>query len=252
MIEIGVLGPVTVTGWPEGPPPRPGVLEVAAFLALNPEHAWTTDTLIEAMSVESPRFKPETIRTYLTTLRRTLGPDRVPPAGPTGYTLTGVTTDWARLRSLTRPAPAGEDGDDRFASGLALVRAAPFAQVDPGTWDWVDRGTHTSLRADIDRTVTDLAATVATEAIAGGDVELARWATGRGLLLAPGSDHLHHLTLQAVALTRRTDRLDQAWTAITRQLHTIDETPDPALTAYYHHLRRQPDRTPPAGPGTPD
>ncbi len=119
-----------------------------------------------------------------------------------------------------------------------MVRGPAFAGVDRGTWDWVDRGSHGSIRATIDQTVTDLAVTVAEGAIDAADPDLALWATGRGLEVLPGSDTLHRLTLQAAALDiRRRDRLDQAWTAVCKSLRSIGETPSSDLVDLYHDLR---------------
>jgi hypothetical protein len=234
LVEIGILGPIRLDY--HGTPVllRPAVIELAAFLALHPEHGWTADALNAAVSVNAERFKTDTVRNYLVSLRRALGSDHVPEGGATGYTLVAVTTDWQRFE---RVAHSGDPTSSTAA--LTLVRGAPFAGVEVGTWGWVDRKSHASLRAEIDRTVTDLAVRVAETAIATGDIDLAMWATEQGLQVIPDSDRLLHLTLEAAALNRpNPERLDQAWTAIIRHLQAVDDMPGPELTATYHRLRR--------------
>jgi hypothetical protein len=153
---------------------------------------------------------------------------------------TGASSTPTALLLATPPSPESTPAPslDQLASILALVRGAPFAGADPGTWEWADQGTHGSLRSRIDRTITDLAAHVAQAATAAGDADLALWATGQGLRVVPGNDALHRLTLRAAA--GHHDRLDHAWTAINRDLATVKETPSPDLTALYQQLRQDP------------
>jgi hypothetical protein len=261
-VEIGVLGPITVTGWPTDPPPRPHLVEILAFLTLHPERAWPAQTLIDRLSPNTPRFKIETVRSYLTQLRTALGDHRVPLAGPDGYRTIGLSTDWDRLHhaaKLSPPEPLGGDdhpaaGDDDPAaipasdptgvltqqvSALALVRGAPFAETDTGTgtgtYAWVDTN---NLRSHIERTATDLATHVATTAINQGAADLGIWATDQGLLVIPRSEALLDLKLHAAATdTAHPDRLTVTRAEITRLYAAISEAVPDTLEQTYQSLR---------------
>ena len=134
-VEVQILGPVRVVGWPGSQPERAAVTEIAAYLALHPG-GHTAAALADALSNADRQLSVNSIRTYANTLRRALGPDAVPDGGHSGYTLVGVTTDWRRFQALTtdtdRPDTAGFQA---AVDALSLIRGAPFAHPPRGGYE---------------------------------------------------------------------------------------------------------------------
>ena len=118
------------------------------------------------------------MRTYLSSLRRSLGAQAF-PAGA-GYRLSEVVIcDWDLLRK------AAEHGDlDSQLEALSLVRGRPFDGVRAGTYGWVFAD---FLISDIEVAVSGVAKKAADECHEQGRLDTALWSLRQGLLAA-GSD----------------------------------------------------------------
>ncbi|HVX22751.1 MAG TPA: hypothetical protein VHB02_15490 [Acidimicrobiales bacterium] len=191
--EVRVLGPVEVTGW-QVPPERAVVTELACYLALHGDRAIPGDELRVAFRPdEEQETSAKTLRTYMSLLRRALGPDLVPTGAGGGYHLSpAVTADWHRFRGLTGPAA------DALAlrDALALIRGRPFAGVPAGTFGWVYAEL---LVSDMEAAIAGAARRLAEGAMAAGDLDTAAWATRQGLIGVPADTGLWRLHLAVAA-----------------------------------------------------
>jgi hypothetical protein len=131
-IALRVLGAVEVTGWAI-PPERAIVTEIVCYLALADGPVRAED-LRRALRPDPARpIAPETFRTYLSYVRKAVGPERFPPAGSGGYRIVGVTTDWDRFCDLV-----ARENTDALNDALGLVRGRPFTGAAPGTYGWAE------------------------------------------------------------------------------------------------------------------
>ena len=240
-VEIGVLGPIQVTGVADPAPVRGGALEIAAFLALHPERAWPAERIAEEIGRGRRQpLKADTVRTYANSLRQTLGADRLPDATRTGYTLTAIGTDWARFQTLTDILADLERTDparvaQALASALALVRGAIVSDPDGHPYPWVPTST---IPATIEPAVTTTAARLATIALDHHNPDLADWAVNKGLLVELTNETLLDLALQAGA-AGGPDNLTRAWRDVLRRYASVDEPVPDTLAARYHELRHR-------------
>jgi hypothetical protein len=85
----------------------------------------------------SRELDEKTVRNALTRLRRCVGAVHLPEATTDGYLLVGIPSDWARFQRLSRQADTtgGEEAISLRQEALALVRGAPFADVND---EWID------------------------------------------------------------------------------------------------------------------
>jgi hypothetical protein len=177
-IEVRILGPVEVIGWPS-PPERAIVTELLCFLALHRDRALSGEAIRAALRPEGDREQSsKTMRTYLSSLRRSLGPEAF-PAGA-GYRLSEVVTcDWEFFRKAVE-----HGGLDMQLEALRLVRGRPFEGVRAGTYGWVFAE---FLVSDIEVAVSSVAKNAADECHKQGRLDTALWSLRQGLLAA-GSD----------------------------------------------------------------
>jgi hypothetical protein len=140
-MHINVLGPVEVD--PDVlPANRPVLLELACYLALHRRGVVSTEALQMALPLSRQSrggadASAKTIRTYMSELRRYLGPERVPSARGSGYRLSDlVTCDWEAFEALSEQGVADPYEEMRLlGDALNLVRGRPFE----GTrFRWVD------------------------------------------------------------------------------------------------------------------
>ena len=197
--RVRLLGPVTVEAWG----PRRGevgnrlaaVTEVVAYLACQ-DHGATPEQLAEALGVKTKSAQNRTAEA-----RKLLGdaPDGAPwlpeaGLGPTGRTrrvavyelAEGVLVDADLFRRLrARGQARGREGIEDLAAALALVTGRPFDQLRPGGYGWLaELPVHQFLTA----AVVDVAHVVSTGALAGADLQLARWASEVAIRAAPYED----------------------------------------------------------------
>jgi hypothetical protein len=191
-IEISVLGPVEVHGW-AARPERAIVTELACYLALHRDRPVTGEALRAALRPDpSNEQSAKTLRTYLSLLRKALGPEALPARPSGGYQLApSVRTDWDRFRDLT-----GEPGTDEALQALALIRGRPFEGVAAGTYTWVFSE---FLVSDMEAAIASVTIRTATALSAVGDLERAVTALRQGLTAVGGDYALWELYLSVAA-----------------------------------------------------
>lgn len=183
--QVMLIGPTELVG-ASGPEPlrsRQQLIEVCAWLL---EHPGSSATEMSAgLSVAEG-----TRRSNLSRLRAWLGTD---PTGalylPDAYTgrirlHPAVTSDWEQLQLLLRPG-ADRVADAVLVAALELVRGAPLADATPVQWHWAE-----VLRTDMTSALRDVGMVLADRALANGDIDLARWAASRALVVAPDDEQL--------------------------------------------------------------
>lgn len=183
--QVWLIGPTELHG-ATGPEPsrsRQQLVELCAWLL---EHPGSTATAMAA----GLAVAEGTRRSNLSRLRNWLGddPDGQPylPDAYSGRILLhpAVSSDWQRLQLLLSPG-IDRVGDSTLLAALELVRGAPLADAAPGQWHWAEE-----LRTDISSALRDVGVTLAEHALARGDIDLARWAAARALVVAPEDEQL--------------------------------------------------------------
>jgi hypothetical protein len=186
--EIRLLGPVEPRGW-RSPPERAVVLELACYLALHRDRPVSGESLRAALRPDgSKEQSAKTLRTYLSMLRRALGPEALPPRPSGGYQFASfVSTDWERFVELSR----SEDLDDALMA-LALIRGRPFEGVPSGTYAWVFSE---FLVSEIEVAIASVTTRAVSELVADGDFQRALDALRQGLRAVAGDFALWELYL---------------------------------------------------------
>lgn len=230
MVEVQVLGPVRVVGWPGSQLPGQSVLEVLCLLVLHPGERFSTERLREQLGVGRDRdLDAATVRRYLGELRRALGDERVPEARSGGYEVLGVSADAARFDAAVaraRQATAGAERAAGLAEALSLVRGAPFSAVPRRSYGWADAGPlASSLANTIHRVALDLAALARSD----GHLELAEWALAQGLAVWPTDETFLELRLAVAYHRGGLSELERQWAATTTALARLDAEPSPKL-----------------------
>lgn len=186
-----LLGPIQLLG-AAGPPPARAERSCIEYCAWMVEHPGATASQMSAALLVAEGTR----RSNVSRLRGWLGTaeDGTPylPEAYTGrlYLEPLVSSDWQRLRALISPG-INRVPVPTLVSALKLVRGAPLADAAPGQWHWAEE-----LRADMVSTIRDIGARVGDAALADGDIDLARWAAGRALVVAPGDEILMRLRLR--------------------------------------------------------
>ena len=132
--EVRILGPVEVVGW-HVVPDRPVLIELACYLVLHRDRPISIDGLRAALRPDEAdrEQSAKTLRTYLSLLRKSLGPEVLPKATTAGYQMSStVSTDWDRCRQLS-------DMPDLQSKleALKLIRGRPFEGVAADSYAWV-------------------------------------------------------------------------------------------------------------------
>ncbi len=181
-VWVKILGPVVVEGW-RSAPERAIVTELACYLALHRGHVISGEALRAALRPEVDREQSaKTMRTYLSALRRSLGPDALPTGSARGYRLSdAVRCDWQEFVALETRGRL-ED----LLEALALGRGRPFEGVPARTFGWVFSE---FLISDIEVSVARVATEASRICRERGNLETALWALRRGLV-AVGADHV--------------------------------------------------------------
>jgi DNA-binding SARP family transcriptional activator len=232
---VRLLGPVDVLGatGPVEPAARGRLTEIGAYLALNPgSDQRALELVLHPGTVQGDPEAAERAARELASgidrLRDWLGRDgdgRVFLATDGSGTHSfspAVTCDWDDFRSLYRrgmrsTSPAA---DAALAHALALVRGAPFAEVDQGAYGWAE-----PFRQDMVAAVLDTAHELAARRLQHGDFRSAEAAAYRGLAVAPDTELLHRDLLYIYAsagareqLLKAVNRLDSTSRHAAREL----------------------------------
>ena len=177
-IQVRILGPVEVVGW-RAAPDRPILTELVCYLALHHDRYVTGEALRAALRPDEREKEQnaKTLRTYLSMLRKSLGPDVLPAASSAGYRLgNAVTTDLELFAGLA----SAEDLETKLGA-LRLIRGQPFEGVQKGSYLWVSSE---FLISDIEVTVSSHTREVAQLCWEDGRRQDAIWALRQGLLAA--------------------------------------------------------------------
>jgi hypothetical protein len=200
-VVIRLLGPLSVetAGGEDISFVRGTTAEFVAYLAHH-RRGVSIDATMEALWPNAEPKRPW-INNLSSDARKALGPDRdgellLPRMTGDGlYRLSPrVGTDLERFEQLVEHATAGgppATGALRLA--LDLVTGPPYASVGSG-WPQLEGSATRAILA-----VDEAARALAVMALEAGDVDLADWATGQGLLANPASSELHLLRLRAAA-----------------------------------------------------
>jgi len=183
--RVLLIGPTDLLG-ATGPSPARSRQHLIEFCAWLLEHPDSSPTAMAA----GLQVAEGTRRSNLSRLRNWLGDD---PEGrpylPDAYSgrimLHGaVTSDWHEVQLLLAPG-VDRVGDATLLTALEQVRGAPLADAAPGQWHWAEE-----LRTDISSALRDVGVVLAERALARGDIDLARWAAARALVVAPEDEQL--------------------------------------------------------------
>jgi hypothetical protein len=202
-VEVRVLGPVEVIGWSQAPD-RAIVTELACYLALHRGRVVPGDELRAALWPDAAReASAKSLRTYMSLLRKALGPEHVPVGSGSGYRVgAGVSTDWLRFRELA--GSGATPGQLREA--LELVRGRPFVGVPATSFGWVFSEL---LVSEIEVGIVDAARRLAEALTSSGDLVGESWAVRQGLLAVPTDYGLWEMRL-AIAGRQGRDELARA------------------------------------------
>ena len=214
--QVLLIGPAELRG-AAGPAParsRQQLVELCAWLL---EHPGSTGTAMAAglMVAESTR------RSNLSRLRAWLGtaPDGSAylPDAYSGRVLLhpGVASDWHRLQVLLAPG-ANRVGDSTLVAALDLVRGAPLADAAPTQWHWAEE-----LRTDVTCALRDVGVVLADRALERGDVDLARWAASRALVVAPEDEQLLCARIRTELRASNTAEVERLVNHVTRQARIL-------------------------------
>ena len=214
--QVLLIGPAELRG-AAGPEParsRQQLVELCAWLL---EHPGSTGTAMAAglMVAESTR------RSNLSRLRAWLGtaPDGSAylPDAYSGRVLLhpGVTSDWHRLQVLLAPG-ANRVGDSTLVAALDLVRGAPLADAAPTQWHWAEE-----LRTDVTCALRDVGVVLTDRALERGDVDLARWAASRALVVAPEDEQLLCARIRTEVRASNTAEVERLVNHVTRQARIL-------------------------------
>jgi LysM repeat protein len=197
--RIGVLGPVEllVVEEPTGDARnrRAYAAEVVVYLTTHPQGT-TTEQLACAFDV-----KENVVHNYVTAARKWVGTDPttgtsyIPDCTKTEaarkrgmgvYQVVGILSDEDLFRRLRVRAQArGHEGIDDLVAALRLVRGRPFDQIRKRGYGWL---AETPIDHQFTAAIVDVAHIVATDSLARGDVEAARWAAETAILAAPAEE----------------------------------------------------------------
>jgi nucleoid-associated protein YgaU len=183
--RLQLIGPAELHG-AAGPEParsKQQLTELCAWLVEHPRS--TAGQMASGLAVaESTR------RSNLSRLRTWLGnDDQGEPYLPDAYSgrislHPGITSDWHHLQLLLAPGVL-HLGDSTLITALEMVRGAPVADAAPGQWYWAEE-----LRTDISAALRDVGVVLTDRALRSNDLDLARWAAARALVVAPEDELL--------------------------------------------------------------
>lgn len=224
--QVLLIGPAELRGG-NGPAPsrsRQQLVELCAWLL---EHPGSTATAMAA----GLAIAEGTRRSNLSRLRNWLGeaPDGRPylPDAYSGRILLhpGVSSDWDRLLVLLRPGIDRVD-DSTLIAALELVRGAPLADAAPGQWRWAEE-----LRTDISSALRDVGVVLAERALTRGNIDLARWAAARALVVAPEDEQLLCARIRTEHRAGNTADVERLVNQVTRQARIlgVDLLPETVL-----------------------
>ncbi|HKT05909.1 MAG TPA: BTAD domain-containing putative transcriptional regulator, partial [Rugosimonospora sp.] len=239
---FGVLGPVEM--WdagapvPLGPPRQRAVL---AALLVDCGHLVPVDTLVDRVwGAEAPDRAARTLHTYITRLRRLVGPDRL-VRRPGGYLveIEPDAVDLHRFRRLVTPVEAPVERLARLREAVALWRGQPLAGIGG---EWAERMRRTWQQERVDAVVAWADAELHT-----GDPAVVCAPLRELVEEQPLVEPLVEVLMRALAATGRgADALQQYAALRERLADELGADPSPELQSTHQALLRTgPPPTPP-------
>lgn len=213
---LRVIGPIELLGAAGDPPARSRrqCEEYCAWLLENPRST-ATRMATELVVAESTR------RSNMSRLRSWLGSDaKGAPYLPEAYSgriqlHPGVESDWQRVQVLTAPG-LNRLGPEVLVSVLEYVRGAPLADAAPGQWRWAEE-----LRTDMASLIRDAGVLLTRWALQHQDLDVARWAAARALLVAPEDELLLVERINTEVLAGNTDEVRRLVRWVTGQARAL-------------------------------
>ncbi|MEZ5160075.1 MAG: bacterial transcriptional activator domain-containing protein [Marmoricola sp.] len=175
---------------------KPYFVEMLAYLVLHPKGA-TGAAVADAFAVASSRARTDlgTLRDWLGTNPRT-HQEYLPQAykspafketGVRTYQVQDVLCDVELFRRLrTRGQARGADGLDDLKTAMSLVQGVPFGNLRDKGWSWLLDTEH--LHETVGHAIVDTAHIVVVDAMAKGDLAVARKAAETACTAAPHDD----------------------------------------------------------------
>ena len=228
-VELQVLGVVQTVG-AAAPFTSQRALDLACYLAFHRDGATADKLRYWLWRRGEPPPSPKTFANVVSRARVCLGRDAdgrpyLSRLGADGvYRLSAqVTTDlerfaaWLRLADRVPPQRALEC----LRAALGLVRGAPFGGGSGGTFSWADASWRSHVEYLVDSTVHRLA----DAALALDRVEVARWATLRGLAITPDCEQCYQRRLAAARRSGHRREVDR----VMRHMDRLQREPLPEL-----------------------
>jgi nucleoid-associated protein YgaU len=211
-----LIGPADLQGTtgPEPPRSRQQLIELCAWLL---EHPGSNGSQMAA----GMAIAESTRRSNLSRLRNWLGQDTegfayLPDAYSGRISLSSaVTSDWHQLQMLLAPG-VERVADETLMTALELVRGAPLANAAPGQWYWAEE-----LRTNIAAALRDVGFVLAERALRSANVDLARWAAARALVVAPEDELLLRVRLQTEYQAGNRSDTERLVNQLTRQARVL-------------------------------
>lgn len=214
--RLMVIGPAELRG-ARGPEPSRSRQQLTELCAWMLEHPGSTATQMATglSTAETTR------RSNLSRLRNWLGADDAGEAYlPEAYSgrislHPGVSSDWQELQVLLAPG-LKRVADSTLVAALQLVRGAPLADAAPGQWYWAEE-----LRTEIAAALRDVGVVLVERALTNGDIELARWAAARALVVAPEDELLLCARLRTEYQAGNLSDVERLVNQLTRQARVL-------------------------------
>lgn len=224
-VELQVLGIVRVAG-AQVPFTSQRALDLACFLAFHRDGA-TADRLRYWLWQRSePPPSRKSFANVVSRARVCLGRDSdgepyLSRVGADGvYRLSPkVTTDLERFNTWRTAAEQASPTQvlELLVAALSIVRGAPFGGGSGGTFSWADA----SWRSHVDYLVDSTFHWLSDQALELDRMDIARWATVRGLSVTPDCEQCYQRRMTAAQ--RSGDRRELS--AVMRQMHRLDSEP---------------------------
>lgn len=172
---------------------KPYFVEILAYLALHPKGA-TASEIADAFSIAASRARTDisSLRTWLGTNPQT-GQPYLPAAnespayletGVKTYQLLDVLVDLDLFRRLrVRGQASGAEGIDDLKTAMSLVQGPPFSLLREKGWSWLLDTER--VQETIGCAIVDTAHVLVTDALAEGDLDLARQVAEAACQAAP-------------------------------------------------------------------
>lgn len=228
-VELQVLGVVQAVGT-AAPFTSQRALDLACYLAFHRDGATADKLRYWLWRRSEPPPRPKTFANVVSRARVCLGRDAdgrpyLSHLGADGvYRLSAqVTTDLARFTAWRRLADRvpPEQALECLRAALRLVRGSPFGGGSGGTFSWADA----SWRSHVEYLVDSTAHRLADAALELDRVDLARWATLRGLAVTPDCEQCYQ---RRIAAARRSGHRREA-DRVMRHMDRLRREPLPEL-----------------------